>query len=403
MTSMNPTPAARLHALDNLRAVMMWLGIVIHVIAMFTVGRSPLPWHDSTSTRVADLAMAFIHAFRMPVFFIVAGFFVAMLVQQRGIEGMVRHRFRRIALPFLVFWVPVVVATIVAVLLYVFNARHGRFGIDATLFTPPPGRPMVNTMHLWFLYLLWWLALLAAGAFAIGRRLPAAWARVLPQGLRLLISRWWGPLVLTLPLVLAGLGHPHGVVAPHGSLLPHWSEWLHNGLFFAAGLALYGARDTLLPLYARHAWPLALAGVPFFLAAGGLVEAVQQGRAPAHATAWTAAAYNLATWCWSGAAIGLFLRYLPRRRPLLAYLADSAYWVYLVHFPLTVAFGALLWHAPLPALAKIGLNIALTTATCLLAYQALVRGRWIGRLLNGTPKPVAAAAAGAQPALTQRA
>jgi glucan biosynthesis protein C len=221
--------------------------------------------------------------------------------------------------------------------------------------------------------------------------LPRAWADATPRLLRRLISCWWGPLVLTLPLVAAGMGHPHGIVAPHGSLLPHWSEWLHNGLFFAVGLALYGERETLLPLYARRAWWLAAAGLPFFLASGALVAAVQQGRAPVHAEAGIAAAYNLATWCWSGAAIGLFLRYLPRRRPLLAYLADSAYWVYIVHFPLTVAFGALLWHAPLPALAKIGLNIALTTASCLLAYQVMVRGRWIGRLLNGAPRPTAGA------------
>ena len=70
----------RLYALDNLRALMMWLGIVLHVAAIHMVNDSPLPWRDERTTVAAELLTAFIHAFRMPVFFILAGFFVAFLV-----------------------------------------------------------------------------------------------------------------------------------------------------------------------------------------------------------------------------------------------------------------------------------------------------------------------------------
>jgi hypothetical protein len=189
--------------------------------------------------------------------------------------------------------------------------------------------------------------------------------------------------VLTLPLLVASLGHLKGIVSPQGSLLPHWSEWLHNGLFFATGLTLYGARGVLLPLYARHAWRCAALGLLVFIVFLVLGDLARRGFAVPQADLWMAATYNLASWWWSAAAIGLFLRYLPSQRPTLAYLADSAYWVYLVHFPLTIAAGALLLHAPLGALAKMLLNITLTTAVCLASYQLLVRGRWIGRLLNG--------------------
>jgi len=374
----------RLHALDNLRGVMMWLGIVIHVAVMHMQGPSPINWHDPAKTQLADLLVAFIHVFRMPVFFIVAGFFVAMLVEQRGPAAMLKHRFKRIALPFLLFWPLLLVAGGLALLVHSHVAVHGTVGLDPGLLPPPPpGRPMLNTMHLWFIYLLWWLAAGTAALALLARRLPPAWSTGPARLLRRLGGAWWGPLVLTLPLLLASLGHPNGILAPHGSLLPHWSEWLHNGLFFAAGLALYGARDVLLPLYARRAWLCVALGLPVFvgaLALGGLrlrgVQLPQQDL-------WMAASYNLATWWWSAAAIGLFLRYLPAQRRTLAYLADSAYWVYLVHFPLTVLFGALLLHAPLGPLAKMLINITLTTAACLASYQLLVRGRWIGRLLSG--------------------
>ena len=49
---------------------------------------------------VADLLAAFIHTFRMPVFFILAGFFVALLLQSRGPAGLAAHRLRRLGLPF---------------------------------------------------------------------------------------------------------------------------------------------------------------------------------------------------------------------------------------------------------------------------------------------------------------
>ena len=374
----------RLHALDNLRAVMMWLGIVIHVAVMHMEGPSPINWHDPATTRLADLLVAFIHVFRMPVFFIVAGFFVAMLVETRGPAAMLKHRFKRIALPFLLFWPVLLVSAAIALLVHSHVAAHGTIGLDPTLLPPPPpGRPRLNTMHLWFIYLLWWFAAGSAALAVLARRLPPSWQAATARLLQRLAGTWWGPLVLVLPLLLASLGHLNGIVAPYGSLLPHWSEWVHNGMFFAVGLALYGGRAVLLPLYARRAWWCVALGLPFFLAAMVLGALRQRGVAVPHADLWTAAVYNLASWWWSAAAIGLFLRHLPAQRPALAYLSDSAYWVYLVHFPLTVAFGALLLHAPMGALAKLLLNIAMTTAVCLASYQLLVRGRWIGRLLNG--------------------
>jgi len=63
-----------LHVLDNLRATMMWLGIVLHVSVLYMSRPSPLPWHDDQSSPLADLLVAVIHAFRMPLFFILAGF-----------------------------------------------------------------------------------------------------------------------------------------------------------------------------------------------------------------------------------------------------------------------------------------------------------------------------------------
>ncbi|HSW07717.1 acyltransferase family protein, partial [Aquabacterium sp.] len=236
------TTPQRLHSLDNLRASMMWLGIVVHVAAIHLTGESPLVWRDTATSPLADLLLAFIHVFRMPVFFIVAGFFVAMLVQRRGMAGMLRHRFQRIALPFLLLWPPILVLTVTMVLLFVHRMARGSWGLDPGLIPPMDGKPRLNTLHLWFVYLLWWFAVATALASWLAQRLPPAWASAVPRLMRQLGARWWGFVPLTLPLVLAGAGYRNGILAPVGSLLPPPAEWLHNGMFFLFGWALFAGR-----------------------------------------------------------------------------------------------------------------------------------------------------------------
>ena len=373
----------RLHALDNLRACMMWLGIVLHVAVQHLVGTSPMPWRDPARSPWADLLMALIHSFRMPVFFIVAGFFVALLVQRRGLKGMLAHRFRRLAVPFLVFWPPIAIGMMLLVMVYLNRVVHGRFGIDLALKPPPNGQPLVNTMHLWFLYLLWWFVVATAVGGWLMQRLPAAVPRLLTAALHRLGAAWWGFLLLALPLMAVGAGYPNGIVTPLGSLLPPAAEWVHNGLFFVFGLAMWSGREVLLVHYTRRCWFYLTAGLPFFLAAGALVSLPQRGVALPMQSAWVALTYNAATWLWCFGLIGLFSRYLGSRRPWLAYLADSSYWVYLVHMLGTIGFGAVIVSWPLGALPKMLINVLLTSATALISYQLLVRHTAIGRLLNG--------------------
>lgn len=93
------TPSNRRHDLDALRAAAMLLGIVLHASLSFC--NVPWPVEDTQRNDGLGIVFALIHGFRMPVFFVMSGFFTAMLWRKRGLASLLQHRFRRILLPFI--------------------------------------------------------------------------------------------------------------------------------------------------------------------------------------------------------------------------------------------------------------------------------------------------------------
>ena len=85
--------ASRYHSLDALRGVMMLLGIYLHAGVAYSEYGS-WPWKDGTTTGLFDVSLGLIHVFRMPVFYVLAGFFAALLYERRGARGFLRNRGR---------------------------------------------------------------------------------------------------------------------------------------------------------------------------------------------------------------------------------------------------------------------------------------------------------------------
>ena len=86
---------------------MMMLVVVLHSSVSF-IPNSPdalWPYRDPQSTMLAPLIAIPIHMFAMATFFVMAGFFNALLYQHRGALGLIANRARSIALPLVVGWV----------------------------------------------------------------------------------------------------------------------------------------------------------------------------------------------------------------------------------------------------------------------------------------------------------
>lgn len=90
-------PDPRRHDLDALRSFAMLLGTALHA-ALAYVGGGWVVTDEKTSAGLG-IFVAAIHGFRMPLFFLLSGFFTAMLWRRRGTAYLLSHRARRVLLP----------------------------------------------------------------------------------------------------------------------------------------------------------------------------------------------------------------------------------------------------------------------------------------------------------------
>lgn len=95
----NSNTVTRRHDLDALRAVAMLLGIVLHALMSFVPGLWPI--QDVVRDPHVGTLVMLVHGFRMPLFFVVSGFFTALTWKQRGLKTLVQQRLRRIGIPLL--------------------------------------------------------------------------------------------------------------------------------------------------------------------------------------------------------------------------------------------------------------------------------------------------------------
>lgn len=91
------TRTQRRHDLDALRASAMFLGILLHTSLSFF----PVPWpvQDSRQNELFGVLFTAIHGFRMPLFFLLSGFFTMMMYRSRGLRAMLKQRALRILVP----------------------------------------------------------------------------------------------------------------------------------------------------------------------------------------------------------------------------------------------------------------------------------------------------------------
>ena len=94
----------RLPAMDALRAGAALAVVSMHAaVAYMDVQMPGLLWaiHDRSSNRLFDWVFWWCNGVSMPVFFLLAGFFAALVCDERGPGGFLWQRVKRLLLPFI--------------------------------------------------------------------------------------------------------------------------------------------------------------------------------------------------------------------------------------------------------------------------------------------------------------
>ncbi|HEX7831456.1 MAG TPA: acyltransferase family protein [Thermoanaerobaculia bacterium] len=382
----------RLHSLDAVRAFALLLGVVFHAGFSFIPGMIPGLWaivDNSPSATISVLLFAS-HIFRMSLFFFVAGFFARMMFHRKGARGFWIDRAKRIAVPLVAGWL-ILTPALIAVWIWGMTKSFGGTLPAAPANLPPRPAGHFPLAHLWFLYylLILYVAVIAGRALvaAIDRR--GGLRRAIDSFVRGIVRTGTAAAVLPIALIAALYVRPDwviwfGIPTPDQSIIPQLASLFGYGTAVAFGWLVHRQSD-LLAIWARQ-WKLhliaalALTSVCVWIA--GVAPAFVP-KAPGLEKLAFAAAYGVAIWCWSFAVIGLAMRFMSRAHATVRYVADAAYWIYLVHVPVVVALQVLVGHLPLHWSVKFPLILLASFALLFASYHYLVRSTLIGQTLNG--------------------
>ena len=327
--------------------------------------------------------------FRMPAFFIVAGYFAAMMLERRPPAVWLRSRLTRLGIPFLTGLA--LLAPLQVVLIDLNEAVTGAMPMATAL-----GRAARDVtrpdfgwiMHLWFLpALLAYSVLLVllqpwmrqgpiAGGLAALRGHCAARPHAALAILLLLIATWEMMVYLSHQAMLASDG-----TLPY--LLAHGIDpYLRYLPFFLIGVALRGAPDIRTVFVWQKGWALpTLAGIT------AISASLLRGRTTTDLEIAYNAVDGAAALLASFVVIGIARRFWNRADPRIDRIVDASFSIYLLHHPIIYALSTLFLLTPWPPVAEFALVCLATSVLSYAAHRLIRRSPLALFLFNGVSMP----------------
>lgn len=371
----------RIHSLDALRAIMMLLGIVFHAGISYCVydqGRT-WPLKDPNTTHIfIDFMIGYLHIFRMPIFFVVAGFFGALLFYERSPKIMLQNRFKRVLLPFIVFVIlmwPILGSSY----LITFEAFTGDAapqasgGFSIALLIPQ------SSFHLWFLQYLFMISLIAFTLAMLVKQTPSL-TKVISKMMNVLLENVFIKVGVTSIIIFVVLYIMNQTwVETTNYFTPNWKTLLFYSTFYFFGWVLFKSKNRL-HTFMKYDWFLFVISLALY----GVILFFKSREFPLNVLMFLNAL--VASLCLFGIT-GLFIRYFSGASAKMRYISDASYWVYIIHMPFTLALPGLLVNTPFYAIVKFFIITLITSLVAFVTYNYWVRSTFIGQFLNGRKYP----------------
>jgi glucans biosynthesis protein C len=318
----------------------------------------------------------------MQTFFLLAGFFAHILIAKRGLIDFTKNRLKRIGLVLLLSYFTILPLTLAPYLLIVeFTGSDKWQQLIDFYFRFYTFRAHSGVMHLWFLQHL----LIFYGLFISTLYLINKWDIKLitwrnKMGFRPTVYNF-----LFISSVLLGIiSQLFKTSLPSiwtGFIIP-LPQLLYYLFFFVLGWMLEEKRGLFLSFSDSYKLFLIVGTMLNFL----ILYLVNSEIVELHSTYFLSGLkflFSIQTMLLTVGFIGLFNGTVKKSKPFWSYIADSAYWVYLIHMPIVLTTQLLLLNSPVPGLLRFPVVILVAVVISFSSYHFFIRYTWVGTLLNG--------------------
>ncbi|ELY5931116.1 glucans biosynthesis protein MdoC [Cronobacter turicensis] len=372
------TSTQREFFLDSIRAWLMLLGIPFHISLIYSTHQ----WHVNSLTPSVGLTLFndFIHAFRMQVFFVISGYFSYMLFLRYPRKRWWKVRVERVGIPMLTA-IPLLTLPQFLMLQYV----KGRTETWQTL----SGYEKFNTLvweltsHLWFLLVLVVFTTLGLLIFQWVKNAPEAKSAALAE--RLALGKL-SALFLLFGVAFAALRRLIFIV-----YAPILSDGLFN--FVVMQTLFYSPFFILGALAFKHAslknrFTTFSPGCALGAAAAFVAYLLNQRYGSGDAWMYeTDNVISMLMGLWMvNVVFSLGHRLLNFKSARVTYFVNASLFIYLVHHPLTLFFGAYITpHIHSNALGFIA-GLVFVIGIAVVLYEAHLRIPLLRFLFSGKPQ-----------------
>jgi glucan biosynthesis protein C len=365
------TKMLRYHNLDFLRAFAMMMGLVMHAPLLF--------WQPDFAKvfGIENIAPAeewiniigrYINNWRMPLFFLLSGFFSVLIIKRKGTSQFIRDRLIRVGLTCLVF---------------------------SSLYDIADGSFDFTTHHLWFLYELMIFVFCFSFLYRV-QTIKDLLDREISTRILLILFLW---LVATVPLanILNNWWHPLAWKPSTtyfdlklGNMVYYFSYFLVGVIFYSNQHIFTKLKNskTILAIGILAVLAFLLRVYSDYLTLGGIddLRNLAQMQFDPIMVICNSLLIGVNTILWCLFFIGLTSKFIVSGSAILRWFVELSYPIYIIHIIPIAMMSALFYRAGLSQPVIFVLTIIAGFIVCVILYYILIKFTPLNWLINGYSK-----------------
>tara|TARA_A100000164_G_scaffold19852_1_gene15965 strand:+ start:564 stop:1685 length:1122 start_codon:yes stop_codon:yes gene_type:complete len=361
----------RYHNLDFLRAFAMMMGLVFHAPLLFWFPDFAKGFgieNIAPAEEWLNILGRFISSWRMPLFFLLAGFFSILVIERKGTLQLIKDRIIRVGLTCLVF---------------------------SSLYDILDGSYDFTTAHLWFLRDL----IIFVFCFSFLYQFQSIKNLLIREisTKKIVVLLLW--LIATVPLayILNNLWHPLGLKSSATYFEIKIGNFVYYFSYFLLGVILYSNqiiftklknRKIILVLSVLSVLALLLRLYIDFLTIGQLddLRDLAQSQFDPVLVLYNSVLIGVNTVCWSLFFIGLASKFIHSDSAVLRWFVELSYPIYIIHTIPIIMTSVVFYRAGLDQISIFLLTIVCGFIVCVILYYIFIKFTPLNWILNGYSK-----------------